>query len=118
MKTISAMLFSCWILTGCSGMDSEYAVGEYTLFPKAYVNQETFDSIYHYGFNQGCESALKLKGVADTTYMKDLTLTDSDTRYDEGWEDGKAACEHGLRSIMESSKIHAGSQSVNSMTVY
>ncbi len=118
MKIISVMFFSFWILTGCSGMDSKYGVGEYTLFPEAYVNQEPYDSIYHYGFNQGCESALKLKGVAETTYMKDITLTDSDTRYDEGWEDGKTACNSGQRSIMESSKIRVGSQSVNSSTVY
>ncbi|MDO6706084.1 hypothetical protein [Photobacterium sp. 1_MG-2023] len=110
MWKVLGLCFGSVILAGCSGMDSAYGVGEYTLFPKAYVNDEPYDSIYHYGYNQGCESSLSLKGVIDTAYMKDIALKDSDTRYNEGWEDGKNACEDGLRRIMVTSRLEVSDQ--------
>ncbi|MEI8593158.1 hypothetical protein [Photobacterium sp. Hal280] len=118
MKKFTALLFGTWVLAGCTSMDSEYGVGEYTLFPKAYVNEDPYDSIYHFGFNQGCESALSLKGVVDTEYMKDIALNNSDTRYNEGWDDGKTACDDGQRRLMESSHILAGEPKVAEENAY
>ncbi|MGF1728115.1 hypothetical protein [Photobacterium kasasachensis] len=86
---------------GCSSSEVE----NYQLFPDEYVSNVEYDSIYHYGYNQGCESALNLKGQPDMDYLKDITLDNSDTRFNEGWDDGNAACKDGVRRIMPTSKI-------------
>ncbi|UTV29737.1 hypothetical protein [Photobacterium atrarenae] len=85
-------------LLGCSSSE----IDEYRLFPDEYVSEVEYDSIYYYGYNQGCESALNISGVADMDYLKDITLDNSDTRFNEGWEDGNTACEGGNRQIMPS----------------
>ncbi|MEJ2766355.1 hypothetical protein VV869_20580 [Photobacterium sp. MCCC 1A19761] len=85
-------------ILGCSRSEME----EYRLYPDAYVSNVEYDSIYHYGYNQGCESSLNLSGSPDMDYQKDISLENSDTRFDEGWEDGKAACANGQRQLMPS----------------
>ncbi|MGF1684447.1 hypothetical protein [Photobacterium minamisatsumaniensis] len=92
-------------LTGCTSSNIE----NYQLFPDEYVSDVKYDSIYHYGYNQGCESALNLLGLADMDYRKDDTLDMSDTRFNEGWEAGNQACTSG-RTIMPTSKILASQQ--------
>ncbi|ELR66848.1 hypothetical protein C942_04547 [Photobacterium marinum] len=81
---------------GCSSSDYE----NYQLFPEEYVSDVEYDSIYHYGYNQGCESALSTKGVPDMVYMRDITLDKQGTRFEQGWEDGNSACKDGVRIIM------------------
>ncbi len=39
-----------------------------------YISKVQYNGIYHYGYNQGCESALAKRGVADQEYEKDQTL--------------------------------------------
>ncbi|PSW20680.1 hypothetical protein C9I98_07485 [Photobacterium sanctipauli] len=87
-------------LMGCSSSEFE----NYQLFPDEYVYDVEYDSIYHYGYNQGCESALNVLRVADMDYRKDTTLDNSDTRFNEGWGDGNQACQS-VRMIMPTSKI-------------
>ncbi|GAL02334.1 hypothetical protein JCM19237_5227 [Photobacterium aphoticum] len=95
-------------LMGCSTSEWESEWERYQLFPDAYTYDVPFDSIYHYGYNQGCETALSLLGVTDTEYQKDEALENSDTHYDQGWEDGKQACQQGVRALMPTSKIIPG----------
>lgn len=95
---------------GCSSSDYE----NYQLFPGEYVSDVEFNSIYHYGYNQGCESALSTKGIPDMDYMKDETLDNSDTKFNAGWDDGNQSCKDGVRRIMPSLKIMAS----NSETAY
>ncbi|MCW8328534.1 hypothetical protein MD588_06910 [Photobacterium sp. SDRW27] len=83
---------------GCSSSDYE----NYQLFPDEYVYEVKYDSIYYYGYNQGCESALNAKGQPDMDYLKDETLDNSDTRFNEGWDAGNTACKEGVRKIMPS----------------
>lgn len=90
---------------GCSSSDYE----NYRLFPEEYVNEVEYDSIYYYGYNQGCESALNVKGMPDMDYLKDSTLDNSDTRFNEGWDAGNTACKDGIRRIMPSLIITANS---------
>lgn len=85
-------------ILGCSRSEIE----DYRLFPEAYVSTVEYDSTYYYGYNQGCESALNISGMPDMDYLKDATLDKSDTRFNEGWDDGHAACEGGSRQIMSS----------------
>jgi len=93
-------------VVGCSSSDYE----NYQLFPDEYVNDVEYDSIYHYGYNQGCESALNVKGQPDMDYLKDITLDNSDTRFNEGWDDGNTACKDGSRKLMPSLIITGGAK--------
>ncbi|MGF1687234.1 hypothetical protein L4C36_11160 [Photobacterium japonica] len=95
-------------LLGCSSAEWENEWDRYQLLPDDYTYNVPFDSIYHYGYNQGCETALSVLGVTDTEYQKDVTLENSDTDYDQGWEDGKQACEQGVRNVMPTSRIVPG----------
>ncbi|PSW05132.1 hypothetical protein [Photobacterium lipolyticum] len=73
---------------------------DYRLFPREYVSNEEYDSIYHYGYNQGCESALNTKGQTGMDYLKDVALDGSNTRFNEGWDAGNKACKEGVRRGM------------------
>ncbi|CAG20317.1 hypothetical protein [Photobacterium profundum] len=81
---------------GCTSADYD----NYKFFPEEYVTNVKYDSIYHYGYNQGCESALKEKNVEDTEYQKDETFDGGLTRFNDGWDAGNAACKNGMRNVM------------------
>lgn len=92
--TIIAMLALSAI--SCTSTDYE----GYRFFSEEYKSNVKYDSIYHYGYNQGCESALNAKGQAGVDYLKDETLDDGDTRFNEGWEAGNKACKDGVRQMI------------------
>ncbi|WP_299018002.1 hypothetical protein [uncultured Photobacterium sp.] len=94
---------------GCSSSDYE----NYQLFPDEYVSDVKYDSIYHYGYNQGCESALSTKSVPDMNYLRDATLDNKGTKFEQGWEDGQSACKDGVRRIMASLVVNANSSKEN-----
>ncbi|MGF1727120.1 hypothetical protein [Photobacterium nomapromontoriensis] len=101
------------LLMGCSSADWN----KYQLFPDEYTYNPPYDSIYHYGYNQGCETALNAKGLANTQSVKDATLDRSDTDYDAGWNAGNKACIGGQQVLMPSSRIMPGS-SVHDQVTY
>lgn len=92
--TIIAMLSLSAI--SCTSADYE----DYRFFPREYVSNVEYDSIYHYGYNQGCESALNAKGQTGMDYLKDVTFDGSNTRFNEGWDAGNKACKEGVRAVI------------------
>ncbi|WP_205626105.1 hypothetical protein [Photobacterium aquae] len=99
------------LMAGCSSSEWE----DYQLFPDPYEYDVKYNSIYHYGYNQGCESALYAKGVANTQSRTDSVLAGSQTRFDEGWREGNQACKNGLRVVMPTSLINGSSPYPNSI---
>ncbi|KHT63486.1 hypothetical protein RJ45_11790 [Photobacterium gaetbulicola] len=88
-------------ILGCSSSELE----SYQLFPDDFVYDVPYDSIYHYGYNQGCDSALGVTGSYGKVFGKDETLDGSDTKFNQGWDDGNQACKSGMRVLMPTSFI-------------
>ncbi len=86
------VVFSAVVLTvGCTHTQEN----GFQFVREQYVSKVQYNSIYHYGYNQGCDSALAKRGVADQEYEKDQTLDGTDTRFNDGWEDGNNGCSSG-----------------------
>lgn len=102
-RKATTIVFIASGIIGCSSSDFE----NYRLFPDQYASNVKYNSIYYYGYNQGCESALSSKVQDDMDYMKDETLDNSDTQFNEGWDAGYEACKDGVQRIMPSLVILA-----------
>ncbi|PSU09474.1 hypothetical protein C9I92_08015 [Photobacterium ganghwense] len=96
------------LLSGCANEPwpkYDYALDEYKLVPDDYEYDVPYNSIYHYGYNQGCASALRAQQTGNGM-VKDETLDGTNTRFNAGWDAGNLACRNGLRVIMPTSKIN------------
>jgi hypothetical protein len=71
--------------------------------PDQYTSDVEYNSIYQYGYNQGCNAALeKIGKKTDVMIVKDTILDASNTRFNEGWNDGIRACASGtMKTIYE-----------------
>lgn len=78
-------------MVGCTHTDD----GDVRFLPDQYVNNAEYNSLYHYGYNQGCESAQVKAKVRGHTYTQDVTLKGTSIRFDKGWQRGYSACEAG-----------------------
>ncbi|WP_144210814.1 hypothetical protein [Shewanella donghaensis] len=83
-------------ITGCSSApnndSSEPAV--------IAVGNVDYDSLYHFGYNRGCESAIAEKGSNQSVdSMKDTTLNGIDS-FEDGWRSGTENCNGGEYSPM------------------
>lgn len=74
--------------------------GDIRFLPDQYINNIEYNSIYHYGYNQGCESALAKAKVAGHAYNQDLTLNGTSMRFNEGWQQGYLACKAGKEKML------------------
>ncbi|WP_110457497.1 hypothetical protein [Shewanella algidipiscicola] len=91
-------------LTGCS-TSSGTAPESLTSATYIGVGNVEYDSLYHYGYNIGCRSAVTVKinpaNNVDVESMKDPVL-DGLTEFDKGWRSGVKACEDGISRSMYS----------------
>lgn len=94
-------------MLGCSSSDLE----NYQLFPDDYDYDVPYDSIYHYGYNQGCDNALGVTGNYGKVFGKDETLDGSDTKFNQGWDDGNLACKQANSRILMSTSFINPNQS-------
>ncbi|PSU91720.1 hypothetical protein C0W42_03415 [Photobacterium kishitanii] len=84
------------LIVGCTHTDN----GDIRFLPDKYINNIEYNSIYHYGYNQGCESALAKAKVAGHRYNQDLTLNDTSMRFNKGWQQGYSACKAGKEKML------------------
>ncbi|MPY23273.1 hypothetical protein FM037_06150 [Shewanella psychropiezotolerans] len=64
------------------------------------VGNVDYDSQYHFGYDQGCKSAITVKADGGSlTAFKDTTLDGLDS-FDEGWNAGTQACQDGMSRSM------------------
>lgn len=93
-------------LTGCSSSSST-APESLTSATYIGVGNIEYDSLYHYGYNIGCRSAVAVKvdptNNVNVESMKDPVL-DGLTEFDKGWRSGVNACEDGISRSMYSVK--------------
>lgn len=95
-KKLGLVCFATLMVTGCAHTTDD----GFRFVPDKYVSNVEYNSIYHYGYNQGCESALAKKGNDEAVYIKDPALDGSNTRFNEGWDDGEKACSSGSRKTI------------------
>ncbi|MFL9802068.1 hypothetical protein AB6C80_023380 [Vibrio cyclitrophicus] len=77
-------------LTGCSS--APQTNGE---IPVIKVGNADYDSIYHYGYNRGCQSALLQSTSSESLDgMKDKTLNGINA-FEKGWRSGTQTCNGG-----------------------
>lgn len=86
--SLSMMFSGCAYLEYVENLDDR----EIGFFPDKYVSKVKNNSIYHYGYNQGCDAALAKLGVEPRAYVHDDTLTKTLTRFNKGWQAGFDAC--------------------------
>lgn len=84
------------LIAGCTHTGD----GDIRFLPDQYVNKVEYNSLYHYGYNQGCESALAKVNVVGNTYSQDSTLINISTRFKSGWQQGYSACESGTEKML------------------
>lgn len=64
------------------------------------VGNVEYNSLYHFGYNSGCSSALtQLKSNQTLESMKDETLDGIDA-FDKGWKSGTETCNSGTFQSM------------------
>ncbi|WP_076540854.1 hypothetical protein [Shewanella sp. UCD-KL21] len=77
-------------LTGCSS--APQTNGE---TPVIKVGNVDYDSIYHFGYNRGCQSALlQSTSTESLDSMKDKTLNGINA-FEDGWRSGTQTCNGG-----------------------
>lgn len=84
------------LVAGCTYTND----GDMRFLPDKHINNIEYNSIYHYGYNQGCESALATAKVVGYTYAQDMTLKERSIRFNQGWEQGYSACEVGKEKLL------------------
>ncbi|WP_297476893.1 hypothetical protein [uncultured Photobacterium sp.] len=84
------------LVVGCTHTDD----GNIRFVPDEYISDVQYSSIYHYGYNQGCESALAKAKVAGHSYNQDITLENRSTQFTDGWQQGYSACEAGKEVML------------------
>ena len=84
------------LIAGCTYTNN----GDIRFLPDQYINNTEYNSLYHYGYNQGCESALATAKVAGHTYAQDMTLKETSIRFNQGWQQGYSACEVGKEKLL------------------
>ncbi|OAN11111.1 hypothetical protein A3K86_19260 [Photobacterium jeanii] len=109
MQQTKAVWLVCAIaavgLSGCTNSEMsniDTGLDNYQFLPDEYDVETEYDSIYYYGFNQGCA----LKTYRDTSgrlpVSVDPTLEGRSSKYSDGVEAGKKACADGVpRTIPE-----------------
>lgn len=84
-------------VVGCSS-----SAPESTQNVEAYigVGNTDYDSQYHFGYNQGCKSAISVKADGgELASFKDKVLAGLD-QFDAGWSAGAQACQDGTSRSM------------------
>ena len=84
------------LVVGCTHTND----GEMRFLPGEYISDVKYNSIYHYGYNQGCESALAKAKVAGYSYNQDITLENRSIQFTDGWQQGYSACEAGKEVML------------------
>lgn len=91
------VVFVVLTLVGCT----HTANNGIRFLPERYVSNVQHDSIYYYGYNQGCESAQAKRGNLSADFKKDSTLDASNSRFNKGWGDGMSACASGEMKVID-----------------
>ena len=84
------------LIAGCTYTNN----GDIRFLPDQYINNTEYNSLYHYGYNQGCESALAKAKLVGYTYNQDMTLNSTSTRFNHGWQQGYSACKSGKEKML------------------
>ncbi|MEC6815209.1 hypothetical protein [Photobacterium toruni] len=95
-KNIISVCSTVLLLVGCTHTNN----GDMRFLPDQYVNTTEYDSLYHYGYNQGCDSALAKAQVVGYSYTQDVTLNSTSSRFSDGWQQGYSACEVGKEILL------------------
>lgn len=95
-QKIILMCSTVLFIVGCTHTND----GDIRFLPDQYINNVEHDSLYHYGYNQGCESALAKAKVAGYSYNQDITLENRSIQFTEGWQQGYSACEAGKEVML------------------
>ncbi|MEC6824102.1 hypothetical protein C9I86_09845 [Photobacterium sp. NCIMB 13483] len=93
---IIAICSMALFVVGCTHTDD----GEMRFLPDEYISDVKYNSIYHYGYNQGCESALAKANVAGYSHIQDMTLENRSKQFTDGWQQGYSACEAGKEIML------------------
>ncbi|BAJ03394.1 hypothetical protein [Shewanella violacea] len=92
------------------GLVSLSVLGCSSTTPEPKVNQDIetyigvgnidYDSQYHFGYDQGCKSAITVKHNGGTLSEFKDTILDGLGSFDEGWNAGIQACQEGISRSM------------------
>ncbi|EAR54668.1 hypothetical protein SKA34_10008 [Photobacterium sp. SKA34] len=97
MQNNITVIFVALMMIGCTHTTDSGV----RFLPEQYVSNVLQDSIYYYGYNQGCESALAQRGISSADFKKDSTLDGSNSRFNTGWDDGMKACATGEMKVVD-----------------
>ncbi len=97
MKNNITVVFFALMMFGCT----HTANNGVRFLPDQYVSNVQHDSIYYYGYNQGCKSALAQRGNSNADFKKDSALDGSNSRFNMGWDYGMQACATGEMKVID-----------------
>lgn len=84
------------LVVGCTHTDN----GNVRFLPDEYITDVKYNSLYHHGYNQGCESALAKAKVSGYSYVQDEILENQSMQFTDGWQQGYSACEAGKEVML------------------
>ncbi|OZS41812.1 hypothetical protein [Photobacterium sanguinicancri] len=86
------------LLVGCTNSsvnNIDTGLDNYQFLPDEYDVETEYNSIYFYGFNQGCRSKTYDSESGRLPVEIDSTLAKRSQKYNDGIEAGRKACEDG-----------------------